>query len=124
MKTYSPIGKRLKRLREEAEVTQTKVAASIGVTQSTINRYEHGLSEAPYHVLVWYADTFDVSLDYIFCRTDKPHGKYFNYQPENIKENIHRKAEWNEFVLACFEEGSPMNEKLKEMLTSLIGDEK
>lgn len=118
------IGARLKKLREEANITQNSLAVSLGVTQSTVNRYEHELSQAPYTVLLWYADTFNVSLDYLFCRTDNPFGKYFEYQPEKVKEQIAEKANWSEFVRACFEEGSPMNKKLKEMLVELVEEEK
>jgi len=124
MKNELSIGARLKQLREDAHITQNGIGASLGVTQSTVNRYEHELSQAPYNTLLWYADTFNVSLDYIFCRTENPYGRYFDYQPEKVKEQIAEKIEWNGFVKACFEEGSPMNKKLKEMLTDLVEEEK
>jgi hypothetical protein len=33
-------------------------------------------------------------------------------------------VEWSEFVTACFEEDSPMNKRLKEMLVGLVEEGK
>jgi hypothetical protein len=33
------------------------------------------------------------------------------------------KREWEDFIEACFAEGSPMNAKLKEMLIKMAGGE-
>ena len=115
------IGKRLKELRMGMGLAQSALAKIVGTTQSSINRYEQEDSQAPYKVLLWYADHFDVSMDYIFGRTDQPQGKLYDYQPEKIKEKLANKQDWNEFVEACFEPGSPMNEKLKEMILKMAG---
>lgn len=118
------VGARLRQLRDNANITQSALAAKLGLTQSSINRYENENSEAPYYVLLWYADYFNVSLDYIFGRTENPFGKYFVYQPGAVREDMEKKPEWDEFVEACFEEGSPMNVKLKEMLKGLIEEDR
>lgn len=117
----SKIGKRLKTLRESIHSSQSNLASMVGLTQSSINRYENGQAEAPYKVLLWYADYFDVSMDYIFGRADQPQGKLYDYQPEKIKQKMTNKQDWDEFVEACFEPGSPMNEKLKEMIRNMAG---
>ena len=113
------VGKRLKALRHTTGLSQTALAKIADSNQSSINRYELDQSETPYRILLWYADHFDVSLDYIFCRTDNPHGKYYEYQPEMVKEKLKNKAEWSEFIEACFEEGSPLNTRLKDMLIKM-----
>ena len=70
------IGNRLKALRESIGKSQAFIAKEIGtVAQPAIFRYENGQSDVPNDILLWYADYFDVSLDYIFGRTDKPQGK-------------------------------------------------
>ncbi len=124
MKKEKNIGTRLRLLRENANTTQVALAAKMGITQSSINRYENQHSEAPYNILLWYAEYFNVSLDYIFCRTENPYGKYFDYQPKRVNKELEKKMEWSEFIEACFEEGSPMNQKLKEMLTELVEEDK
>ena len=110
---------RLRELRESLNISQAKLAEIIGTNQSSINRYEHGQSEAPYKILLWYADYFDVSLDYIFGRTDKPEGVTYNNHPIALKKKIINTDEFRDFIEACFDPRSPMNEKLKEMLYSL-----
>lgn len=48
---------------------------------SSINRYESGEASAPYEVLLQYVTT-DVSMDYIFGRTDNPQGKLYENKPK------------------------------------------
>ena len=66
------VGKRLKGLREGAMLSQVKMAEALGSTQSSINRYENGQSTPSVALFRAYADYFDVSMDYIFARADKP----------------------------------------------------
>ena len=113
------VSERLRVLRESLKISQAKLADICGSKQSSINRYEHGHSEAPYKILMWYADYFDVSLDYIFGRTDKPEGIRYDNQPMALKKKITNPDEFRDFIEACFDPRSPMNEKLKDMLFSL-----
>jgi len=113
------IGERLRGLRESIEISQAKLAKLCEVTPSAINRYEHNHSEAPYKILVWYADYFDVSLDYIFGRTDKPEGKLYKHQPDVLKIKISQSDDFKDFIEACFDPRSPMHSRLKEMMFQL-----
>ena len=71
------VAQRLKSLRESVGLSQAKLAALMGATQASVNRYENGQSSPPLKILRWYADFFDVSLDYIFARTEQPEGKLY-----------------------------------------------
>ena len=112
------VGSRLKALRATTGLSQQALADIAGTKQSTINRYENDASEMPYSMLLWYADYFDVSLDYIFCRTDKPQGKGYEFRPKITKENEQMKA----FVEMCFDPKSPMNDKLKQTLLKMLAE--
>ena len=114
------VGSRLRLLREGLGISQKKMADMLKLGQSTINRYEQTQSEAPYKTLLWYADYFDVSLDYIFCRTDQPQGKLYNYEPGILKEKLAKQEDWNEFVEACFDPNSSLSGKLKEALMNVV----
>ena len=81
------VGQRLRSLREGVKLSQKKIADMIGISQVSINRYESGAGEPPCKTLLWYADHFDVSLDYIFGRTDQPQGKLYEYQPKIIENS-------------------------------------
>ena len=72
------IGERLRGLRESVRLSQAKLAKEFGVSQSALARYEIDDSTPSPEVFLKYADYFDVSLDYIFGRTDAPHGMIYN----------------------------------------------
>ena len=110
------IGNRLKELRESIGKSQAFIAKEIGtVAQPAIFRYENGQSDVPNSILLWYADYFDVSLDYIFGRTDKPQGKLYDYNPTAFDDE-----KMQQFVEMCFDPKSPANAKLKEAVLKLL----
>lgn len=118
------VGQRLRALRESVGLSQNKLAGMIGVRQSSINRYENGQSVPSVQTFRWYADYFDVSLDYIFGRTDKPQGKLYNYEPQFIRDKTENNQELRQFVEMCFDPKSPMNEKLKQTLMKMLEEGK
>ena len=63
---------RLKTIREKRGISQLKLAMDLGLTQNSVSRYESGAREADYRTLVALADYFNVSIDYLLERTDKP----------------------------------------------------
>ena len=118
------IAQRVKNLREGIGVPQRKLAQEIGVTQASIYRYENDLADIPPETLIWYANYFDVSLDYIFGRTDNPQGKLFDFKPEAIKQVSNQNENLKEFVNMCFDPKSAMNERLKNALFEILTEEK
>ena len=110
------VGKRLKALRESLGLSQVKMAEALGSTQSSINRYENGQSTPPVALFRRYADYFDVSLDYIFARTDKPQGKIYEFRPKASPA----REEMRRFIEMCFDPHSPMNGRLKEALFRMM----
>ncbi|MDR3364040.1 MAG: AMP-binding protein [Clostridiales Family XIII bacterium] len=75
------VGGQLRALREGAKLSQAKVAQYAGTNQPSVNRYENGHTAPPLDILMWYAEFFDVSLDYIFGRTGKPQGALYGAEP-------------------------------------------
>ena len=63
---------RLKELRKKKRISQLKLALDLNMNQNSISRYESGAREADYKTLIALADYFDVSIDYLLERTDKP----------------------------------------------------
>jgi len=58
---------------------------------------------------------FDVSMDYIYGRTDKPQGKLYDYNPKISADG----EQFRQFIEMCFDPESPMNEKLKQTLMDM-----
>ena len=113
------VADRLRGLRNEMHFSQTNLAKVLGLTQSSINRYEQGQSSPSAKTFRWYADYFDVSMDYIYGRTDDPHGAHYEYKPKFRKID----PEMAKFVEMCFDPGSRMNERLKETLLQMLAEE-
>ena len=110
------IGLRLKELRRSLKLPQSKMAELIGVSQSSVDRYERNIARPTAENLLAYADYFDVSLDYIFGRCDEPQGKLYEHRPRVEQGNPDLKL----FVDMCFDPASPLSERLKEVLTKML----
>lgn len=59
----------LKRLRKEACITQQQLAAAVGVSQQSINKYENHNIEPDIRTLIAFADYFHTSVDYLIGHT-------------------------------------------------------
>ena len=114
------VAERLRYLRESVKLSQVKMAEVVGVKQSSLNRYELNQASPTFETLTRYADYFDVSMDYIFGRTDNPQGKLYEYKPKIEQTD----PEMKKFVQMCFDPKSPMSERLKETLLQMLGEEK
>lgn len=64
--------KRLVELRNNFNLTQEELGDIIGVARTTYAMYEQGKREMDYETLIKIANRFNVSLDYLFGRTDTP----------------------------------------------------
>ncbi len=63
---------RLRECRKKSGFTQQEMAQELEIVFRSYRRYECGDSEPILSTLVKLADYFDVSLDYLAGRTDKP----------------------------------------------------
>ena len=115
------IAKQISILRASLSLFQNKMPKELGVSQTALNRYEHNETSVPDEVQLKYAEFFNVSLDYIFGRTDKPEGMLIKHELELLKRKIVRGDEWMDFVKACFDPRSPINKKLKEIMMQMAG---
>lgn len=62
----------LKKLRKEKGITQISLQMKTGIEQALLSKYENGERVPPTETLMTLADFYDVSMDYIMCRTDNP----------------------------------------------------
>ena len=63
---------RLQQLRKQKNLSQLQLAMALNMNKNSISRYETGEREADYKTLILFADYFNVSIDYLLERTDKP----------------------------------------------------
>lgn len=60
---------RIKDLREDRDLRQSDLARETGIDQRTISNYETGKTVPDAYALIKFADFFNVSIDYLLCRT-------------------------------------------------------
>ena len=63
---------RLKELRKSRGYTQISLQMQTGIEQALLSKFENGERVPPTETLVRLAEFYNVSIDYILCRTDKP----------------------------------------------------
>ena len=63
----SMVADRIKALRETKGYTQAELAKRLGVTRSSVNAWELGISVPSTQYIVELATIFDVSTDYLLC---------------------------------------------------------
>ena len=63
---------RLRELRKSKRYTQIALQMQTGIEQSLLSKFESGERVPPTETLVRLAEFYNVSIDYILCRTDKP----------------------------------------------------
>ena len=64
--------RRIRDLREDHDLTQTKLAKMLGMSQTGYSKYETGENDIPTDILIKLADYYDVSIDYLLGQTDCP----------------------------------------------------
>ena len=116
------VGQRLKELRVNARYSQKQIAEQCETTQVTIGRYETGVAEPPLQKILWYADFFDVSLDYIFGRTDNPKGMTQN--KDALKSVLKDEGSIEQLMAMCFTPGTAFNDRLKETIAQVLQEVK
>lgn len=66
---YTP---RLKELRQNANIMAKDLATEMDLSYRNYQRYENGAVDIPCSKLIFLADYFNVSLDYLVGRSDNP----------------------------------------------------
>ena len=61
---------RIRELREDADLNQTKVAKGLGMSQTGYSKYETGENDVPTKILIELALFYNTSVDYILGLTD------------------------------------------------------
>lgn len=68
MNTYV---KRIRDLREDADLTQSQISEYLGTSQTMYARYERGANEIPVRHIIKLCEYYGVSADYILGITDE-----------------------------------------------------
>lgn len=61
---------RIRNLREDSDLNQTKVAKHLGMSQTGYSKYETGENDIPTAILIKLAEFYNTSIDYLLGQTD------------------------------------------------------
>ena len=75
-----------KELRTAKKMSQENMAKELNVSQSLINNWETGRSTPAPEMLIYIADYFDVSIDYLVGRTSDR--RWYNNKQDNTFRNL------------------------------------
>lgn len=64
------LNERIKKLREEENISQTELAKEIGIAKNTLCQYEKNKANPSLEIILQIADYFNVSVDYLLGRAD------------------------------------------------------
>ena len=62
----------LRKLRKQRKLTQIGLQMQTGIEQALLSKFETGERTPPTETLMLLADYYNVSIDYILCRTENP----------------------------------------------------
>ncbi len=62
---------RIRDLREDLDLSQTKMAKLLGMSQTGYSKYETGENDIPIPILIKLADIHNTSVDYLLGLTDR-----------------------------------------------------
>ena len=62
---------RIRAMREDRDLNQTKVAKLLGMSQTGYSKYETGENDIPTQVLIKLARFYETSVDYLLGLTDQ-----------------------------------------------------
>lgn len=79
--------KRMRDLREDADLTQQQVADYLGTSQTMYARYERGANELPIHHLLALCRLYHVSADLFLGVKWEAHGSFFPEARSGHEEN-------------------------------------
>ena len=65
------IFRRIRDLREDADITQTQLSKYLNISQRAYAHYENGTRDIPTDILIALANFHNVSIDYLLERTNK-----------------------------------------------------
>ena len=110
------IGQRVKDIREANGLSQAEFAKICDSSQATIAKTETGKTSPSVKLLLRLAEYFDVSMDYLCCRTDQPQGRLYECKPRMNASS----EDMKKFIEMCFDPASPYNSRLKDTLLKMM----
>ena len=93
---------RIRALREDRDLTQREMGQLLACSQRIYSNYERGDVDIPTAVLIRLADFYDVSVDYLLNRTDKPKTNRYRRPAAGRRKALDRQKRTLHFAARAF----------------------
>lgn len=117
MKLREQIGKNLRLLREDAGLSQNDIGKELKISQAAVARYESGVSCPNEDMILWYADRFKASIDWIYGRTMSKRGGVLK---EEFKRSLSK--DFEQIFSDQMEPGTHTYAHLKKLVEDMCKD--
>ena len=101
------IGQRIRDLRKQKRMSQTELAKSAGVSQTTVTAWETGKAEPSSSAVAKLADIFNVTTDYLLGRPNKQ---------ETKKDDVELSDD--DVIMTC--RGKPLSDEDRELIRRIM----
>ena len=82
MSDYKDIGMRIRKVRQENNMTQDQLAAIMEISRSTLYRYESSQNLPDSDIIIRLAIVLHTTTDYLLGLDDEPKIKFYHLKPE------------------------------------------
>lgn len=94
------LGNKIRELRKNHDITQSVLSKEIGVTETTISKWENGNATPDIEMLCKISDYFDISLDDLVNRNMELEKKLTNWREKNLnKTSFSSETKQLEFII-------------------------
>ena len=116
------MGRRIKKLREERELSQLDLSKILNVSTSSLSQYESGNRVPSDDVKRNIADYFQVTMDYLVGRTDQPFASVTltEKNEKNIAKKMRDLREEIENSDGLMFDGEILSDETKDLLLTLL----
>lgn len=107
-------GEKLRKIRNEAGITQKELADKIGVKRTTVSGYETEGKEPPYNTLIKIAQTLNCSIDYLLGYAEENNSK------DKAQDNFYEKLSKREDLQLLVKETEDLNPDSIKRIINII----
>lgn len=119
------LGKRLKKLRIKKGMSQKELGEELGVSKVSVCGYENCKRIPTIQTLCLIADSFNVSIDYLFGKDNRIKKSNVEISNEDLEilKSLKENQELYKYILACPERRAKcLNKKIKKMMGEKINE--
>ncbi|MEK4247625.1 helix-turn-helix domain-containing protein [Psychrobacillus sp. FSL K6-2684] len=111
------IGKRLKKAREDAKLTQVDAAKKLGISNGTLSGYERNYRDPDTDIINSMADLYNVSIEWLMGREVKSN---YSKDERDIAKRLEAFKDEIENSDGLAFDGEPMSDEAKESLAEAM----